>query len=79
MPDEATAVVTAEPPQADEKSYSQILKSTALVGGSSVVNIAMGIVRTKAMAMLLGPAGFGLAGLYMADRQPNPEHCRHGS
>jgi enterobacterial common antigen flippase len=40
------------------------LKSTALVGGSSVVNIAMSIVRTKAMAMLLGPAGFGLFGLY---------------
>jgi len=35
-----------------------------LVGGSSVLNIAMGIVRTKAMAVLLGPAGFGLFGLY---------------
>jgi enterobacterial common antigen flippase len=45
-------------------SYGQILKSSALVGGSSVVNIAIGIVRTKAMAMLLGPAGFGLFGLY---------------
>jgi PST family polysaccharide transporter len=67
MPDNATALVTAEQPKAEEKSsYGQILKSTALVGGSSVVNIAMGIVRTKAMAMLLGPAGFGLAGLYMS-------------
>jgi enterobacterial common antigen flippase len=45
-------------------SYGQILKSSALVGGSQVVNIAIGIVRTKAMAMLLGPAGFGLFGLY---------------
>jgi PST family polysaccharide transporter len=45
-------------------SYGQILKSSALIGGSSVVNIAMGIIRTKAMAMLLGPAGFGLFGLY---------------
>jgi PST family polysaccharide transporter len=53
--------------KAEEKStYGQILKSTALVGGSQVVNIAMGIIRTKAMAMLLGPAGFGLAGLYMS-------------
>ena len=59
--------VTSNQPQAGEKSsYGQILKSTALVGGSSVVNIAMGIVRTKAMAMLLGPAGFGLAGLYLS-------------
>jgi antigen flippase len=46
------------------QSYGQILRSSALVGGSSVVNIAIGIVRTKAMAMLLGPAGFGLFGLY---------------
>jgi enterobacterial common antigen flippase len=45
-------------------SYDQILKSSALIGGSSVLNIAIGIVRTKAMAMLLGPAGFGLFGLY---------------
>jgi PST family polysaccharide transporter len=47
-----------------EASYGQILKSSALIGGSSVVNIAMGIIRTKAMAMLLGPAGFGLFWLY---------------
>lgn len=58
-------VSTAAPELPKEKStYGQILKSTALVGGSSVVNIAIGIVRTKAMAMLLGPAGFGLFGLY---------------
>ena len=49
---------------AHKQSYGQILKSSALVGGSSVVNIAIGIVRTKAMAVLLGPAGFGLFGLY---------------
>jgi PST family polysaccharide transporter len=49
-----------------EASYGQILKSSALIGGSSVISIAMGMIRTKAMAMLLGPAGFGLAGLYMS-------------
>jgi antigen flippase len=55
----------AERPAAPEKhSYGQILKSSALVGGSSAANIALGIVRTKAMALLLGPAGFGLFGLY---------------
>ncbi len=47
-----------------EGSYGQILKSSALIGGAQVANIAIGIVRTKAMAMLLGPAGFGLFGLY---------------
>jgi PST family polysaccharide transporter len=45
-------------------SHKQILKSSAMVGGSQVVNVAVGIIRTKAMAVLLGPAGFGLFGLY---------------
>jgi enterobacterial common antigen flippase len=48
----------------EKKSYGQILKSSALIGGSQVANIAIGIVRTKVMAILLGPAGFGLFGLY---------------
>jgi PST family polysaccharide transporter len=49
---------------ADEHSYGQILKSSVLIGGASVATIAIGIVRTKAMAMILGPAGFGLMGVY---------------
>jgi antigen flippase len=60
-----TETVSEARTSAPEKhSYTQILKSSALVGGSSAINIAIGIVRTKAMAVLLGPAGFGLAGLY---------------
>jgi enterobacterial common antigen flippase len=51
---------------AEGQSYRQILKSSALIGGSSVANIAIGIVRTKVVAVLLGPAGFGLAGLYLS-------------
>jgi PST family polysaccharide transporter len=53
-----------EPAESEQPTYGQILKSSALVGGSSAVNIAVGIVRTKAMAVLLGPAGVGLFGLY---------------
>lgn len=45
-------------------SYGQILKSSALIGGSSLLSIAVGVVRTKAMAVMLGPSGFGLLGLY---------------
>lgn len=48
----------------ENPSYGQILKSSALIGGSQAASIAIGIVRTKAMAVILGPAGFGLAGLY---------------
>ncbi len=44
----------------DKNTYGQIIKSSALIGGSSLINVAIGIVRTKAMAVLLGPAGFGL-------------------
>src|SRR5215467_12933122 len=55
---------TAQTATAEKHTYDQILKSSALVGGSSVMNIAIGIVRVKAMAVLLGPAGFGLFGLY---------------
>lgn len=60
----ATLSPPAEPPKEKNSTYGQILKSTALVGGSQVINIGIGIVRTKAMAVLLGPAGFGLMGLY---------------
>ena len=46
-------------------SYRDILSSSALIGGSSAINVCIGIVRTKAMAMLLGPAGYGVMGAYM--------------
>jgi enterobacterial common antigen flippase len=45
-------------------SYLDILKTTAVIGGSSVVNIGFGIVRNKAMASYLGPAGIGLMALH---------------
>jgi PST family polysaccharide transporter len=47
-----------------QTSYGQILKSSTLVGGSSMLKTTIGIVRTKALAVLLGPSGFGLLGLY---------------
>src|SRR5205807_5724974 len=34
------------------------------MGGSTVANIAVNVVRAKAIALLLGPAGVGLVGLY---------------
>jgi enterobacterial common antigen flippase len=49
---------------ADKHTYAQILRSSALIGGSSLLNVVISIVRTKAMAVLLGPAGFGLMGVY---------------
>lgn len=45
-------------------NYRSILKSTSLIGGASVLNILIGMVRTKFVAILLGPAGVGLLGMY---------------
>lgn len=45
-------------------SYRQILRSTSIIGGASVINILVGLLRTKIAAMLLGPAGVGLIGLF---------------
>jgi antigen flippase len=48
----------------EKHTYNQILHSSALIGASSALNIAIGIVGTKAVAVLLGPAGFGLMAMY---------------
>jgi PST family polysaccharide transporter len=47
----------------ENSSHRQILKSSAIIGGSSLISIALSIVRTKAMALLLGPSGIGLLGM----------------
>jgi enterobacterial common antigen flippase len=49
-----------------KSSYRQILESSALIGSSSLVNAALSIVRAKAMALLVGPAGVGLMGALTA-------------
>lgn len=63
LPHPATteALASAKP----RHTYGQILKSSALIGGSSAFNnVALGIVRNKVMALLLGREGVGLFGLY---------------
>jgi PST family polysaccharide transporter len=47
-------------------SHRQIFKSTALIGGTQIINMVIGILRTKVLAVLLGPTGIGLAGLYVS-------------
>lgn len=48
------------------KSYTQILKSTSIFGGSQVMTIIIGIVRNKILAILLGVAGVGLISIYQS-------------
>ena len=45
-------------------SYRQILRSSSIIGGASVINILVGLLRAKAVALILGPAGVGLFGLF---------------
>jgi len=45
-------------------SYGQILKSSSIIGGAQGINYLIGMVRTKLVAVLLGPSGVGLVGLY---------------
>ncbi len=45
-------------------SYSNILKGTSLLGGLQVYQIIIGVIKSKIIALLLGPAGVGILGLY---------------
>lgn len=45
-------------------SYLHILKYISLFGGVQVLNVLIGIVRNKFVAMLLGPQGVGLMSLF---------------
>ncbi|WP_439882578.1 O-antigen translocase [Pontibacter sp. MBLB2868] len=49
-----------------QASYRQIMKATSIFGGVQVFNIIISIVRTKFVAILLGPAGMGIAGLLVS-------------
>lgn len=49
-----------------QSSYRQIMKATSLFGGVQVFNILISIVRSKFVALLLGPAGMGIMGLLAA-------------
>tara|TARA_B110000046_G_C13025697_1_gene413923 strand:+ start:752 stop:2233 length:1482 start_codon:yes stop_codon:yes gene_type:complete len=49
--------------QEEKSSYRQIMKATSLFGGVQVFTIIISIIRSKFVAVLLGPAGMGIVGL----------------
>lgn len=49
--------------QKDQSSYRQIMKATTIFGGVQVFNIFISIIRSKVIALLLGPAGMGVSSL----------------
>jgi O-antigen/teichoic acid export membrane protein len=48
----------------NNNSYKQIFKATSIFGGVQVFNIVIAILRSKLIAILLGPAGMGIVSLF---------------
>jgi enterobacterial common antigen flippase len=51
---------------AEKNTYGQILRSSSIVGGAQAANYLIGFARVKLVAVLLGPTGVGLVGLYIS-------------
>jgi len=49
--------------EVEASSQRQILRSSFLIGGSSLINVLVGLLRIKVVAILLGPSGVGLLGI----------------
>ncbi|MGB5326263.1 MAG: oligosaccharide flippase family protein, partial [Pseudomonadales bacterium] len=45
-------------------SHRQVFRASAIIGAASVINMVIGIVKVKVLAVMLGPVGIGLMGLY---------------
>jgi len=50
----------------ESSSYKSILKATSLFGGVQIFNILIAIAKSKLVAVLIGPAGMGIYGLFMS-------------
>jgi len=49
---------------ASDRSYRRIVETSTIIAGASIINIMGGLLRMKLAAVVLGPAGIGLVGLY---------------
>lgn len=47
----------------ENDSKKQILKSSSIVGGASLLTILIGLIKVKVLALLLGPSGIGFMGM----------------
>ena len=53
----------------NQSSYRSIFKATSLFGGVQVYQILIQIIKSKFVAVLLGPAGVGIMGLFQSGLQ----------
>jgi O-antigen/teichoic acid export membrane protein len=49
-----------------QSSYRTIIRGSSIMGGASLVNIVGGLVKMKVVAVLMGPAGIALLGIYQS-------------
>ncbi|RYD72388.1 MAG: hypothetical protein EOP84_23250, partial [Verrucomicrobiaceae bacterium] len=65
-PAEVATDTTAKPVGESEPatSHAEALKSTSIMGGSTAVVMLIRMVRTKILAIYLGPAGVGLEAIF---------------
>lgn len=54
----------SEAEKREENSFRNILKGTSIFGGIQVFNILISAIRIKFVAVILGPSGMGIAGLF---------------
>lgn len=50
-------------PDPKSNAYKKIIKATSLFGGVQIFNLVISIIRSKFLAILIGPSGYGLYGL----------------
>ena len=50
-------------------SYRNVLNATSLFGGVQVINIIISLIRSKAIALLIGPLGMGISSLLLSSMQ----------
>ena len=48
------------------EGYKGILKATSIFGGTQILQILIGLVRSKFVALLIGATGMGLSSMYMS-------------
>ncbi len=66
MSEEVKDIQTEQTATSQTSSYRSIFKATSLFGGVKLYQILIGIIKSKFVAILLGPAGVGIQGLYQS-------------
>lgn len=64
MSEEQKDIQTSSQENNETSSYRSIFKATSLFGGVQLYQILIGIIRSKFIALILGPMGMGISGLY---------------